>query len=35
MQAYKKIARESMDLSGLTDFTEDQLFFIAFGQVST
>ncbi|CAI8043856.1 Endothelin-converting enzyme 1 [Geodia barretti] len=31
--AYKKIARESMNLPGLTDFTDDQLFFIAFGQL--
>ena len=34
LQAYKKVADDSKSLPGLTDYTSDQLFFIAFSQVS-
>ena len=33
IQAYRKVAGKSKLLPGLTDYTNDQLFFIAFGQV--
>ena len=33
LQAYKKVSHKDQPLPGLTDFTNDQLFFIAFGQV--
>ena len=32
-QAYKKVADDSKSLPGLSDYTNDQLFFIAFAQV--
>ena len=33
MQAYRRVAGKSKMLPGLSDYTNDQLFFIAFGQV--
>ena len=33
MQAYRKVAEKSKRMPGLTKYTNDQLFFIAFGQV--